>query len=226
MADNIKTAVTLFLITLISGYLLGGVYAITKEPIAAANQAALYAAYETLVPGGAEYEELPEAAEKANADLANQELLDISEDDIESSTEDIESNDSDVEGTPGEAVLTSGSAETTVAQAKVTREQVRAENKETLQGIIDNTNLSDAEKQRAVDQLVQMTEIAEQEAAIETLMASKGFSESVVSLDADSADVVVKADELTDANRAQIEDIVTRKTEIAPENIVIKPIRE
>ena len=112
--------------------------------------------------------------------------------DIESSTEDIESNDSDVEGTPGEAVLTSGSAETTVAQAKVTREQVRAENKETLQGIIDNTNLSDAEKQSAVDQLVQMTEIAEQEAAIETLMASKGFSESVVSLDADSADVVVK----------------------------------
>ena len=71
MADNIKTAVTLFLITLISGFLLGGVYAITKEPIAAANQAALYAAYETLVPGGAEYEELPEAAEKANADLAD-----------------------------------------------------------------------------------------------------------------------------------------------------------
>ena len=47
------------------------------------------------------------------------------------------SNDSDVEGTPGEAVLTNGSAETTVAQAKVTREQVRAQNKETLQAIID-----------------------------------------------------------------------------------------
>ena len=163
---------------------------------------------------------------EANADLANQELLDISQEDIETGTEDIESNDSEVEGTPGEAVLTSGGAETTVAQAKVTREQVRAQNKETLQGIIDNTNLSDAEKQSAVDQMVQMTQIAEQEAAIETLMASKGFSEAVVSLDADSADVVVKADELTDANRAQIEDIVTRKTEIAPENIVITPIHE
>ena len=51
-------------------------------------------------------------------------------------------------------------------------------------------------------------------------------SRQLVSLDADSADVVVKADELTDANRAQIEDIVTRKTEIAPENIVITPIHE
>lgn len=163
---------------------------------------------------------------EANADLANQELLDISQDDLETSEEDIVSTDSEAEGTPGEAVLTSGTAETTVAQAKVTREQVRAQNKETLQAIIDNTNLGDAEKQDAVAQMVQLTEISEQETAIETLMASKGFSEAVVSLDADSADIVVKADELTDANRAQIEDIVTRRTEIAPENIVITPIHE
>ena len=163
---------------------------------------------------------------EANADLAYQELLDISQDDLETSEEDIVSTDSEAEGTPGEAVLTSGTAETTVAQAKVTREQVRAQNKETLQAIIDNTNLSDAEKQDAVAQMVQLTEISEQEAAIETLMASKGFSEAVVSLDADSADIVVKADELTDANRAQIEDIVTRRTEIAPENIVITPRHE
>ena len=166
------------------------------------------------------------STEEANADLANQELLDISQDDIETSTEDIASNDSETEGTPGEAVLTSGTADSTVAQAKVSREQVRAQNKETLQAIIDNTNLSDAEKQDAVAQMVQMTELSEQENAIETLMATKGFSEAVVSLTEDSEDVVVKADELTDANRAQIEDIVTRKTDIAPENIVITPIHE
>ena len=167
-----------------------------------------------------------DSSEEANADLANQELLDISEEDIETSTDEIASNDSETEGTPGEAVLTSGDASTTVAQAKVSREQVRAQNKETLQAIIDNTNLSDAEKADAVAQMVEMTEISEQEAAIETLMATKGFSEAVVSLTEDSADVVVKAEELTDANRAQIEDIATRKTEIAPENIVITPISE
>ncbi len=163
---------------------------------------------------------------EANAELANQELLDISQEDIETGTEDIASNDSEVEGTPGEAVLTSGSADTTVAQAKVSREQVRAQNKETLQAIIDNADLSDEEKQSAVAQMVEITELSEQEVAIETLMASKGFSEAVVSLTADSADVVVNAEELTDANRAQIEDIVTRKTDIAPENIVITPIHE
>ena len=49
------------------------------------------------------------------------------------------------------------------------------------------------------------------EVAAETLLASKGFAEAVVSLSEDSADVVVNASELSDANRAQIEDIITRK---------------
>ena len=197
-----------------------------KNQIIIATLAVMIAIAGYLNYSGILFGENEDGTAEANADLANQELLDISEDDIESSTEDIESNDSEIEGTPGEAVLTSSSAQTTVAQAKVTREQVRAQNKETLQAIIDNTNLSDAEKQDAVAQMVEITEMTEQEAAIETLMASKGFSEAVVSLTNDSADVVVKADELTDANRAQIEDIVTRKTDIAPENIVITPISE
>ena len=161
---------------------------------------------------------------EANAELANKELLDISEEDIETGTKDIASNDSDVEGTPGEAVLTNSGADTTVAQAKVAREQVRAQNKETLQAIIDNTNISEEEKSDAIAQMVKMTELSEQEVAIETLMASKGFSDSVVSLTEDSADIVVNSAELTDANRAQIEDIVTRKSDISPENIVITPI--
>lgn len=172
------------------------------------------------------FSETEKSTTEANTDLVNQELLDISEEDLETGSGDIASNDSEIEGTPGEAVLTNGNAETTVAQAKVTREQVRAQNKETLQAIIDNTNISDEEKQDAVAQMVQMTQLSEQETAIETLMAAKGFSEAVVSLTADSADIVVNAEELTDANRAQIEDIVTRKTDIAPENIVITPIHE
>ncbi|NDO70597.1 SpoIIIAH-like family protein [Schaedlerella arabinosiphila] len=172
------------------------------------------------------FSDTDKGAAQANAELVNQELLDISEEDIETGNMEIASTDSEVEGTPGEAVLTNSAANTTVAEAKVSREQVRAQNKETLHAIIDNTNISEEEKQGAVAQMVQMTQFAEQEMAIETLMASKGFSEAVVSLTNDSVDVVVDAAELTDANRAQIEDIVTRKTEIAPENIVITPIHD
>ncbi len=38
--------------------------------------------------------------------------------------------------------------------------------------------------------------------------------------------MVVAQTELTEANRAQILDIVSRKAEIAPEHIVINPVRE
>lgn len=168
-------------------------------------------------------------AAQVNADLASQELLDISEEDLASTNGDIESQDSDSEGkegTPGEAVLTSGEADAVVAEAKVTREQIRAKNKESLMEIIDNDQLSDEQKQDAVAQMVAMTELAEKEAAAETLLASKGFSEAVVSLTDDSADVVVNSADLSDASRAQIEDIVARKTGVAAENIVITPIHK
>ena len=156
---------------------------------------------------------------EAGSDLANKELLDISDEDVASASGDIKSQDGDegeVDGNPGEAVLTSGDAQAVAAQAKVTREQVRAKNKETLQSIIDSDSLSDAQKQDAVAQMVAMTEIAEKETAAETMLASKGFLDSVV--------VVVNASELTEANRAQIEDIVTRKTGVAAQNIVITPV--
>ncbi len=196
-----------------------------KNQIIIAALAVMVAAAGYLNYSGRLFNDKEDAAE-ANSEVASQELLDISDEDIESSSEDIESQDGegDVEGTPGEAVLTSGEANAVVAEAKVTREQVRAKNKETLMEIIDNENLSDEQKQDAVNQMVAMTDLAEKEAAAETLLASKGFSEAVVSLTAESADVVVNANELDDASLAQIEDIVTRKTGVAPENVVITPV--
>ena len=100
----------------------------------------------------------------------------------------------------------------------------RARNKETLLEIINSTELSDAQKQEAVDSMVRMTDIAEKEAAAEVLLQAKGFQEAVVSINGDAVDVVINAAELSDAQRAQIEDIVKRKTDIAAENIVISTI--
>ncbi len=170
--------------------------------------------------------------EETNSNLANQELLDISEEDLASASEEIESQDSETEGeagdaetsTPGEAVLTSAGASSIVAEAKVTREQVRSKSKEELQQIIDSDSLEDAQKQEAVDKMVEMTGLAEKETAAETLLASKGFADSVVSISGDSVDVVISGVQLTDANLAQIQDIVTRKTGVAPENVVINPV--
>ncbi len=143
-------------------------------------------------------------------------LLDISLADVEEV--------SDVEETPGEAVLTSGG--TIVASAKITREQVRAQNKETLLEIINNENLSEEQKSQAVSQMIAMTEIAEKEATVETMLLTKGFSAAVVTLTENGADVVVDGEEISDSSLAQIEDIVTRQTGVSAENIVINPIAE
>ena len=74
--------------------------------------------------------------------------------------------------------------------------------------------------------MVNMTDLAEKEEAAELLLQAKGFEHAVVNLTGDTADVVVSASELDDAKRAQIEDIVKRKTGVEGENIVITPMNQ
>lgn len=137
---------------------------------------------------------------------------------------DIDSMDSDGEDTdvPGTAVLTNGMAATDIiAQAKITREQVRSKNRELLSEIIDNSNVASSEKQTAINAMIELTDRADKEAAVESLLAAKGFADVVVSITENSADVVVNETELTDAGRAQIEDIMKRKTGVDGSEIVI-----
>lgn len=126
--------------------------------------------------------------------------------------------------TPGEAVLTGAS--TYMAQAKINREQIRSQNKETLLEIINNSQLSEEERQSAIASMVNMTDLVEKEAAAELLLEAKGFPDVVVNLTGETADIVVPSTEVDDASRAQIEDIVKRKTGIVAENIVISPMSE
>lgn len=139
-------------------------------------------------------------------------------------TEEAALEESASEAAVGEAVLASGTASDSVlAAARLNREQVRAKNKETLLEVINNTNVAEDQKQNAVTAMTQMTRLAEQEAAAELLLEAKGFEDCIVSIADGSVDVVVNQSELSDSQRAQIEDIVKRKTEISGENIVITP---
>ncbi len=156
-------------------------------------------------------------------DLSEMELLDLSEEDIMQEGESLETIHDD--GTPGESVLTNSAALETIAAAKVTREQVRAESKETLENLIENEQITEDQKANAVNALIEMTELAEMEVTIETLLEAKGFSDSVVTVSEDAVDVVVVEKDLTDAYRAQIEDIVLRKMDIAPEKIIISQVQ-
>jgi stage III sporulation protein AH len=128
--------------------------------------------------------------------------------------------------TPGEAVFTSSQAISSIAGANLMKEQTRAKNKEALLNIINAENLPESAKQDAVNSMIELTDITQKECAAEILLEAKGFADVVVSISGDVADVIVQADDLTEAQRAQIEDIVSRKTGIGAENIIISPVAE
>jgi len=122
---------------------------------------------------------------------------------------------------PGEAVFTSASGVSTLAGAKLLKEQTRAQNKESLMEIIQNEDLTEEAKKEAVSSMITLTETAQKESDAQMLLEAKGFTQTVVSISGDSADVMVEAGNLTEAQTAQIIDIVQRKTAISPENIII-----
>ena len=156
--------------------------------------------------------------EDAGYDLTDETAL-LDENQADGGLTDNSLTDSQETDTPGEAVFTGSTG--FAAQAKISREQVRSQNKADLQDIINNEEIDDEEKQEAIHTMVSMTDLSEKEAAAELLLESKGFAGAVVSITEGSVDVVIGQSEITGAQRAQIEDIVKRKTEISGENIVI-----
>lgn len=161
-----------------------------------------------------------EAAAGAEADITSFPDEDLASVSVEAeSTADTETPEGEK---VGEAVLTSSaSAGAFSASAKLNREQVRSKNEASLLEIINNTDISEDMKADAIASMNRMTDRAEKELDAELLLEAKGFKDSVVSINDDSVDVIVGAAEITDEQKAQIEDIVTRKTERNVSDIVI-----
>ena len=163
-----------------------------------------------------------EAAADAEADITSFPDEDLASVSAQAETTGIGDTETPEGEKVGEAVLTSSaSAGAFSASAKLNREQVRSKNEASLLEIINNTEISEDMKAEAIASMNQMTDRAEKELDAELLLEAKGFKDSVVSINDDSVDVIVGAAEITDEQRAEIEDIVTRKTERNVSNIVI-----
>lgn len=181
----------------------------------------------------------------ANESVEDEAVADISEEDIvldgdgsvssasvaavtgedDNSEETMESSDVASRENAGEAVLVSNIVGSSFfEEAKLSREQTRAKNKETLTNLVNNTNVSDSQKDKAMNEIMKMTTISEKETATENLLAAKGFEEAVVTISENSVDVIVNAENLTEQQIAQIADVVKRKTECDADKIVISPV--
>ena len=112
------------------------------------------------------------------------------------------------------------------AEAKLDREQSRAKQKDILNDMLENKNISQEQKDKCTESMMELQQRIEKETAAEAMIESKGFKEAYVRMDDDTVDVVVDKDKLTDAEVAQIEDIVKRKTGMETSKIRISTLQK
>lgn len=127
----------------------------------------------------------------------------------------------------GTAVFVNSSNDSSYfVQAKLDREQSRNKQKDMLNEMLNNENIDDEKKNEVTTAMLEIQQRIEKETAAESMIEAKGFSEVYVRIDEDTVDVVVDKAELTDAEIAQIEDIVKRKTGVSADKIRITPLKK
>ncbi len=124
----------------------------------------------------------------------------------------------------GEAILVNAQiSRNYFTETKLNREQSRSMQRELLLELINNDKLSSAERAKFSDRMLEMQSKIEKETAAESIIKSKGFGEAYVRIDDTTVDVVVDKEKLTAQDIAQINDIVTRKTNLPVTAVKISP---
>lgn len=128
-------------------------------------------------------------------------------------------------GKMGEAQLVSAEVEDYFSTARVSRESARSTTISRLNDIIDNANIDLETKQQAQSDLLAIASVSDKEAAAENMIKAKGFSDAVVYVSGDTASVTVRAQALSEADVAKIQDIVASQTAVSIKNIKIVEVR-
>lgn len=111
------------------------------------------------------------------------------------------------------------------ANTRLERDKKRDESVETIQTSLKSDDLSKENKEKLTSNLSTIVTQKEQESKIESLIKAKGFSECIVFLDMDKANVVVKTDGLKSEQAAQIKDILLNESKVKAENIRIVEVK-
>lgn len=136
-------------------------------------------------------------------------------------------NKAEADSDAGAAVFVNSSTDTSYfVQAKLDREQSRAKQKDMLNEMLNNEKATSEQKNEATTAMLQIQKRIEKENAAEDMLKAKGFSEVYVRMDDDTVDVVVDKEKLTDAEIAQIEDTIKRKTGLPADKIRITPFKK
>jgi len=127
-----------------------------------------------------------------------------------------------------QATATTGGEETSTASFfetyRVDREAARDQQALYYQAILDSANSSASAKTEAETSLAELAAKEEQELVLEGYILAKGFEDVVVSFTENYVNVMVKATELSEAEVAQIVQVVQEQTSKSIDNIKIIPV--
>lgn len=106
-------------------------------------------------------------------------------------------------------------------KSRLERNTLYSQQIENYQDILNNTNVSEAQKQIAQEEITRINNEQNAIMITENLIKTKGIEDLVIFVNGDSINVIVKAEELNEEKIAQIQNIVTRELEAEIENIHI-----
>jgi len=112
----------------------------------------------------------------------------------------------------GEATFVDNTNTDYFLSCKNNRETVRSKAVELLKSIIDNPDSTQEAKDKAQNEIIDISKNIESEGNIENLIKAKGFEEVIVFINDNSVTVTVKSDGLTAPETAKIKDIILEET--------------
>lgn len=107
------------------------------------------------------------------------------------------------------------------AESKLEREKMYSQMLESYQKIINNSQISDTQKEISQNEIKKINDTKNAIMISENLLKNKGFEDLIIFVNGDSISVVIKAKELTQEQIAQVQNIIVRELKADIENIHI-----
>lgn len=119
------------------------------------------------------------------------------------------------------SIQTNVSTDDYYASSKLERDKMYSQMLETYQKILESTTISQEQKAISEQEISKINQTKNAIMIAENLISTKGFNNSVIFVNDNSVNVVVKAENLGTEQIAQIQNIVSRELKVELENIHI-----
>ena len=106
-------------------------------------------------------------------------------------------------------------------QSKLERDSMYSQMLETYENVLNSEHSLETQRQSATEEIEKINKTKNAIMICENLIKTKGFENSIIFVNGDSVNVIIRADELKQEEVAQIQNIVSREIQSTIENIHI-----